>query len=64
MEMIYTYLTGPRFRLRVEALAEAFPRMSEDLFKENKTARCSVRPIPRHLEFIRECKMCPRHLSV
>lgn len=39
MEMIYTYLTGPRFRLRVEALAEAFTSMSEDLFKEKKTVQ-------------------------
>jgi len=36
MEMVYAYLTGPKFRLRVEALAEAFTSMNEDLFKEKK----------------------------
>lgn len=36
-EMIYQYLTGPRFRLRVEAIVEAFSTMQEDLDKERKT---------------------------
>src|SRR5262249_22021453 len=35
-EMIYAYLTGPRFRQRVEALIEAFSCMQEDLDKERK----------------------------
>ncbi len=35
-EMIYQYLTGPRFRLRVEAIVEAFSTMKEDLDKERK----------------------------
>lgn len=36
MEMIYQYLTGPRFRQRVEAIVEAFSSMKEDLDKEKK----------------------------
>ncbi|MBX3324824.1 MAG: DUF2130 domain-containing protein [Nitrospira sp.] len=36
-EMIYQYLTGPRFRHRVEAIVEAFSTMKEDLDKERKT---------------------------
>lgn len=36
MEMIYQYLTGPKFRLRVQAIVEAFSNMSEDLQKEKK----------------------------
>jgi len=36
MEMIYQYLTGPRFRHRVEAIVEAFSSMQEDLDKEKK----------------------------
>lgn len=36
MEMIYEYLTGPRFRHRVEAIVEAFSTMREDLDKEKK----------------------------
>lgn len=36
MEMIYDYLTGPRFRHRVEAIVEAFSTMREDLDKEKK----------------------------
>jgi hypothetical protein len=36
-EMIYQYLTGPRFRLRVEAIVEKFRDMQEDLEKERKT---------------------------
>lgn len=36
MEMIYHYLTGPKFRLRVQAIVEAFSGMEEDLAKEKK----------------------------
>ncbi|MHB1142243.1 MAG: DUF2130 domain-containing protein [Sulfuricaulis sp.] len=35
-EMIYQYLTGPRFRQRVEAIVEAFSTMQEDLDKEKR----------------------------
>jgi hypothetical protein len=35
-EMIYQYLTGPRFRQRVQAIVEAFSNMKEDLDKEKK----------------------------
>jgi hypothetical protein len=35
-EMVYQYLTGPRFRQRVEAIVEAFTGMREDLDKERK----------------------------
>ena len=35
-EMVYQYLTGPRFRQRVEAIVEAFSVMQEDLDKERK----------------------------
>ena len=37
MEMVYSYLTGPRFRQRVQALVEAFSSMKEDLDREKKT---------------------------
>ena len=36
MEMVYQYLTGPRFRQRVEAIVEAFSSMQDDLHKEKK----------------------------
>jgi hypothetical protein len=36
MEMLYSYLTGPRFRLRVQAIVESFSNMKEDLDKEKK----------------------------
>ena len=36
MEMLYSYLTGPRFRLRVQAIVEAFSNMKEDLDREKK----------------------------
>jgi hypothetical protein len=36
MDMIYQYLTGPRFRQRVHAIVEAFSSMQEDLDKEKK----------------------------
>jgi hypothetical protein len=36
MEMIYQYLTGPRFRHRVEAIVEKFSDMQDDLDKESK----------------------------
>ena len=35
-EMVYQYLTGPRFRQRVEAIVEAFSSMQSDLDKERK----------------------------
>jgi hypothetical protein len=37
MEMIYQYLTGPKFRHRVQAIVEKFADMQEDLDKERKT---------------------------
>jgi len=36
MEMLYSYLTGPRFRQRVEAIVESFSIMKEDLDRERK----------------------------
>lgn len=35
-EMVYQYLTGPRFRQRIEAIVEAFSSMQDDLDKERK----------------------------
>jgi len=35
-EMVYQYLTGPRFRQRVQAIVEAFSSMQEDLDKEKR----------------------------
>jgi len=35
-EMLYQYLTGPRFRQRIEAIVEAFSGMQDDLDKERK----------------------------
>jgi hypothetical protein len=35
-EMVYQYLTGPRFKQRVEAIVEAFSTMQEDLTAEKK----------------------------
>ena len=37
MGMVYEYLTGPRFRNRIEAIVEKFTDMQEDLDKERKT---------------------------
>ena len=36
MEMVYQYLTGPRFRQRVQAIVEAFSTMQADLSSEKK----------------------------
>ncbi len=36
MEMVYRYLTGPRFRQRVQAIVEAFSSMRDDLERERK----------------------------
>lgn len=36
MEMVYDYLTSPRFRHRVQAIVEAFSTMKEDLDREKK----------------------------
>jgi hypothetical protein len=35
-ELIYQYLTGPRFRQRIEAIAEKFSNMQTDLERERK----------------------------
>lgn len=37
MELVYQYLTGPRFRHRVQAIVEKFSDMHDDLEKERKT---------------------------
>jgi len=37
MGIVYEYLTGPRFRQRVEAIVEQFAEMHEDLDKERRT---------------------------
>lgn len=37
MEMVYQYLTGTRFRQRVQAIVEKFSDMHDDLDKERKT---------------------------
>ena len=37
MEMVYQYLTGPRFRHRIEAIVEKFSDMQADLERERKT---------------------------
>lgn len=37
MEMVYTYLTGPRFRHRIDAIVERFTDMQQDLDRERKT---------------------------
>ena len=37
MELVYQYLTGPKFRHRVEAIAEKFTDMQADLDRERKT---------------------------
>jgi hypothetical protein len=37
MELVYQYLTGPRFRHRIQAIVEKFGDMHEDLQRERKT---------------------------
>jgi hypothetical protein len=37
MELVYQYLTGPRFRHRIHAIVEKFGDMHEDLQRERKT---------------------------
>jgi hypothetical protein len=37
MELVYQYLTGPRFMQRVQAIVERFEEMQGDLDKERKT---------------------------
>jgi len=36
MELVYNYLTGPQFQLRVRAIVEAFSSMQSDLVKEKQ----------------------------
>jgi hypothetical protein len=36
MELVYQYLTGPRFRHRIEAVVERFSEMQADLDRERK----------------------------
>ena len=37
MELVYAYLTGPRFRHRIDAIVERFTEMQSDLDRERKT---------------------------
>jgi hypothetical protein len=39
MELVYQYLTGPRFRHRIEAVVERFTDMQADLDRERKAWR-------------------------
>ena len=41
MELIYEYLTGPKFKHRVEAIVEKFEDMRSDLDKERKVMQRS-----------------------
>jgi hypothetical protein len=36
MELVYQYLTGPRFRQRLEGIVEKFDELKQDLDKERK----------------------------
>lgn len=36
MELVYDYLTGPKFRHRVEAVVEKFADLQDDLNREKK----------------------------
>lgn len=36
MELVYSYLTGPRFRQRIDAIVERFTDMQQDLDRERK----------------------------
>jgi hypothetical protein len=36
MELVYQYLTGPRFRQRLEGIVEKFDEFKQDLDKERK----------------------------
>jgi hypothetical protein len=38
-EMVYAYLTGPRFRQRIEAIAERFTDMQDDLRREMRATQ-------------------------
>jgi hypothetical protein len=38
-EMVYAYLTGPRFRQRIEAIAERFADMQDDLRREMRATQ-------------------------
>lgn len=48
MEMLYSYLTGPRFRQRVQAIVEAFSTMKEDIDREKskRDPGCHVAGVP------------------
>jgi hypothetical protein len=37
MQLVYQYLTGPKFRQRVEAIVEKFSDMQTDLDREKKS---------------------------
>jgi hypothetical protein len=39
MELVYQYLTGPRFRQRIEAVVERFTEMQADLDRERKAPK-------------------------
>jgi hypothetical protein len=39
MELVYEYLTGPRFRHRIEAIVEKFSDMQSDLDRERKATK-------------------------
>ena len=38
MSLLYDYLTGPEFRMQIEAIKDAFTEMETDLHKEQRAA--------------------------
>jgi hypothetical protein len=67
MELVYQYLTGPRFRHRIEAVVEHFSDMQADLDRERKTMMRlwakreeQIRGVAnRRLGFTATCKASP-----
>jgi hypothetical protein len=50
MATLYSYLTGPEFRLRVQGIIEAFTEMQEDLAKEKRMLLTQLRKRERQIE--------------
>lgn len=58
MEMVYQYLTGPRFRQRVQAIVEAFESMQEDLEKEKKAITKQWAKREEQIDRVMRAKRC------
>jgi len=50
MEILYQYLTGPEFKMQIEAITEGFSQMQDDLAKERRLMESIWKQLEKQLQ--------------